>query len=291
MAKKLIKQKRKINAGLKAWNEARSFFSKQNKLAGKKYNGVELNALTKSFLFEHYGASFDSNDLNRFIKVEVPRFFNNPINLTLDKITPTPYYMMDFKIRDLGVGMDVSVLAGDFGDLEFNTTDYNYYNGLSEIVEKIRKHLNPTGATKSPNDSNGMFDGSIKLKHKASKDSKEPNDYFVEWVLFIDNEYVSDIKGTIIPKPSTEEDKIFKIKIKKTKKGSGKIPPKSKTQEPKAEPTLSSKEIIDIEKAKQKTMSKLVAVEKAKQKTMDKVLQLLKAGFTKQEINKLLNIN
>jgi tRNA C32,U32 (ribose-2'-O)-methylase TrmJ len=81
------------------------------------------------------------------------------------------------------------------------------------------------------------------------------------------------------------------IKIKKTKKGSGKIPPKSKTQEPKAEPTLSSKEIIDIEKAKQKTMSKLVAVEKAKQKTMDKVLQLLKAGFTKQEINKLLNIN
>jgi hypothetical protein len=48
------KPKRKINSGLKAWNDARSFFSKQNKAAGKKYNGVELNALTKSFLFEHW---------------------------------------------------------------------------------------------------------------------------------------------------------------------------------------------------------------------------------------------
>jgi hypothetical protein len=64
------KPKRKINSGLKAWNDARSFFSKQNKAAGKKYNGVELNALTKSFLFEHYGGSFDSKDLEQFIKVE-----------------------------------------------------------------------------------------------------------------------------------------------------------------------------------------------------------------------------
>ena len=46
--------------------------------------------------------------------------------------------------------------------------------------------------------------------------------------------------------------------------------------------TYSTKEIIATEKAKQKTMDK--ELEK-----MDKVLQLLKAGYTKQEINKLLH--
>lgn len=281
--KKTTKPKRTINSGLKAWNDARSFFAKQNKLAGKKYNGVELNALTKSFLFEHYGGSFDDKDLNQFIKVEVPRFFNNPLELTIDQLTPTPYYMMDYKIRELGKGMDVTVLADELGAIEFNTSDYNYYDGLSEIVENIRKHLNPTGATKSPTGNNGMFDGSIRPKPNTPKDSKKPNDYYVEWVLFIDNEYVSDIRGAITPKTATPEDYLFKIKVKKPKKGAKIIIPKKKTETPKSEPTFSSKEIIDIETAKQKT-------EKEKQKTMKMVLQLLKAGATEAQINKLLNL-
>lgn len=281
------KPKRKINSGLKAWNDARSFFSKQNKAAGKKYNGVELNALTKSFLFEHYGGSFDSKDLEQFIKVEVPNFFNNPLNLTLDKIAPTPYYMMDFKIRDLGVGQDVTVLADVFGSIEFNTTDYNYYDGLKEIVENIRKYLNPTGQTKSPDgNNNGMFDGSIKQKPNTPKDSKEPNDYYIEWVLFINDEYVSEIRGTIAPKPFTEDDKTFKIKVKKYKKGEKPPAKKIITSKPVTETKtqqFTSKEIIAIEKAKKATIQ-------AEQKKLDSVLELLKEGYTKAEINKILNI-
>jgi hypothetical protein len=275
MAKKQPKTKRTINSGLKAWNEARSFFSKQNKVAGKKYNGVELNALTKSFLFEHYGGSFDSNDLNQFIKVEVPKFFNSPLDLTLSQISPTPYYMMDYKIRDLGVGQDVVILAGDFGNIEFNTSDYNYYDGLSLIVEKIRIYLNPQGQTKSPDSNNGMFDGSIKKKQNTQKDSKEPNDYYVEWVLFIDDEYVSDIRGTIAPKPVKEGDEVFKIKVKKYKKGEKK--PKKVITKAKPE-------------TQQFTSKEIIAIEKAKQKTMAQVLKLIQAGYTKKEINKLLNI-
>jgi len=177
---------------------------------------------------------------------------------------------------DLDIHDFVHTIALDSLDSDTYSSDYNYYDGLSEIVEKIRKYLNPTGATKSPNDSNGMFDGSIKPKPNTNKDSKEPKDYYIEWVLFIDDEYVSDIKGTIIPKPATEEDKIFKIKVKKPKKGAKKIIPKKKIEAPKTEPSFSSKEIIDIEKAKQKTMTL--------------VLKLIKAGYSKKEINKLLNI-
>jgi hypothetical protein len=283
-----MKKIRKINSGLKAWNDARSFFSKQNKLAGKKYNGVELNALTKSFLFEHYGKSFDSDDLNNFIKVEVPTFFNSPLEVSLSQLTPTIYYMMDFKIRELGVGMDISIKAGDFGDLEFNTSDYDYNNGLQQIVENVRKKLNPTGKTLSPTDNNGLFDGVIKKKPKAKKDSKDPKYYFIEWILFIDDEYVSEIRGTIAPKKETDKSKIFKIRVKKPKKGvkKGVEAEPSKPAEPKEAATkkeFTAKELIAIEKAKKATIQ-------AEQKKLDSVLQLLKAGYTKAEINKLLGI-
>lgn len=284
-----MKNKRKINSGLKAWNDARSFFSKQNKLAGKKYNGVELNSLTKSFLFEHYGKSFDSADLETFIKVEVPNFFNSPLEVSLSQLTPTIYYMMDFKIRELGVGMDISIKAGDYGDLSFNTSNYDYYSGLQQIVENLRKKLNPTGKTLSPTDNNGLFDGVIKKKPKTKKDSKDPKDYFIEWILYIDDEYVSEIKGTIVPKAETDKSKIFKIRVKKPKKGAKKEvePTKpSKPAEPKeAAPKIefTAKEIIAIEKAKKATIQ-------AEQKKLDSILQLLKAGYTKAEINKLLGI-
>jgi hypothetical protein len=284
-----MKLKRKINSGLKAWNDARSFFSKQNKLAGKKYNGVELNSLTKSFLFEHYGKSFDSDDLKNFIKVEVPNFFNNPLEVSLSQLTPTIYYMMDFKIQELGVGMDISIKAGDFGDLEFNTSNYDYSNGLQQIVENVRIKLNPTGKTKSPNNNNGLFDGVIKKKPKTKKDSKNPKDYFIEWILFIDDEYVSEIRGTIPPKKEADKNKIFKIRVKKPKKGDKKgvetkTPTKIAAPEeiaPKKE--FTAKEIIDIEKAKKATIQ-------AEQKKLDSILKLINAGYTKAEINKLLGI-
>lgn len=284
------KPKRTINSGLKAWNDARSYFSKQNKLAGNKYNGVELNTLTKSFLFEHYGKSFDSNDLKTFVKQEVPTFFNSPLEISLSQLTPTIYYMMDFKIRELGTGMDVVVQGGDFGTLEFNTSDYDYNNGLQQMVEALRKKLNPNGKTLSPTDNNGIFDGVIKKKPKTPKDSKEPKDYFIEWILYIDDEYVSEIRGTIPPKKEAESNKIFKIRVKKGKKApkeevKGKKAPKKVAEKPSAPKTkeFTAKEIVSIEKAKKATIE-------AEQKKLDTILQLVKAGYTKAEINKLLNI-
>ena len=193
--------------------------------------------------------------------------------------------MMDFKIRELGVGMDISIKAGDFGDLEFNTSNYDYYSGLQQIVENVRLKLNPTGKTQSPTDNNGLFDGVIKKKPKTKKDSKDPKDYFIEWILFIDDEYVSEIRGTIAPKKDADKNKIFKIRVKKPKKGVKTVKPLKPTETKEVSPKkeFTAKELIAIEKAKKATIE-------AEQKKLDSVLQLLKAGYTKAEINKLLGI-
>ena len=56
MAKKVTntnKPKRTINAGLKAWNEARSLFARENRRLRKKYSGKEINAFTKAFRAEN----------------------------------------------------------------------------------------------------------------------------------------------------------------------------------------------------------------------------------------------
>jgi uncharacterized 2Fe-2S/4Fe-4S cluster protein (DUF4445 family) len=79
------------------------------------------------------------------------------------------------------------------------------------------------------------------------------------------------------------------IRVKKPKKGAKKEvepikpskPAKPKEAAPKIE--FTAKEIIAIEKAKKATIQ-------AEQKKLDSILQLLKAGYTKGEINKLLGI-
>lgn len=244
MAKRKKIVKRKINAGLKAWNDARSYISKQNKLLGNKFNGVELNELTRGALLEQYGQTFDINQVEVYLKQEVKEFYYNILDVSLSDLSATPFYMMDNKIQsDMPKGIYVEVNGGVFGTCSFNTFDYEYESsGLRDIVEEMREQLYGKNETPSPKDNNEQFDGFLRIKSGAKKDSKNKEDYFIEWVLFIDDDYVSVPKGIVAPAEKETRKILPKDVFKKNK---GKLTAKKK------------KEIEESVKSKKKTSSKV----------------------------------
>lgn len=251
-----MKKKRQINSGLKAWNEARSFFSKENKKAGKKFNGVELNALTKSFLLENYGKSFDKEDLDNFIKIDIPNFYDNIFDVTIDDLSPVVYFMIDNKISSMPKNVTILVDAGEFGLSEFNSSDYNYYeSGVKDIVESIRDEVG--------NDSeNIQFSGSIEKFKGKPKNSKKEEDYYIKWTL---EGYGSEPKYAIVPK--IEETRILppsELAKARKKKVSKKVKEKVKER----------KETREVLKENKELKAKLKEKEKEIQQTSKQVSQM-----------------
>lgn len=86
----------------------------------------------------------------------------------------------------------VKVSAGDFGETNiFNTRNYNYYNkGVREIVENIREYA--SGQSIYP-----YFKGYLKVRPKK-KDDKKADSYYIDYILFINDEPVTEIGARII---------------------------------------------------------------------------------------------
>jgi hypothetical protein len=98
------------------------------------------------------------------------------------------------------------VNAGQFGVTKiFNTSNYSYYtNGVQTIIEKIRVVVN--------NDSGrAYFSGIVKLKPRR-KDNGDAQNYFVDYVLYLnDNPEASD-EGTDFRLPNREQKKVERVK-------------------------------------------------------------------------------
>lgn len=236
------RQPRKLNKGLAAWNTARSYISKENRKNGRKFNRVELDALTKGFLLEQYGRNdFDYTDLDSFLRKDVPSFYDNLLLLDQSALYPTQFYLMDQKLQmDMPRSMDIVINAGPLGVLSFNMASYDYHgSGLAEIVESVRDILFPTGKTVSLDDMNGFFDGFLRPKvagqTKKKKKGEELGDkvspdiladpsklseYYVEWVLFLYDEYVEEGKPFVdtaefpIPEVGFRPSDLFKRRHK-----------------------------------------------------------------------------
>lgn len=212
--------KRKISEGLSRWNRVRSFIAKENKKQGKKFNGIEINELARSFLDEYRFASFDNASIRTFLEDEVKEFYYSPLDIPFSDLTPVPFFSIDQRIKNvMPKGVNVVVNAGFLGVTSFNTSDYNYYtkDGVRSIVETIKRELYGDSPVPTPTDDNEQFDGFIRRIKGAPVDSKNPNDYFVEWVLFLDGKYMSEVKDTIHPKP-TETRKIIPKEVEKAAK-------------------------------------------------------------------------
>lgn len=272
---------------MKAWNDARSFFSRENKKSGGNNDYLGINELTRNFIYENYGKSWDEKDLESFLKTDVPDFYSNVLKIGIGELDYIMYYMIDDKITNgTEKGIKVVINGGDdYGYAEFNTSNYDYKDsGTKDIVENIRKEFGDLPSSEHP-----KFDGFIKLKKGASKESKESDDYYVEWVLVVDGAHVVEIKGSVAPIPITDEHRFFERKkyqkrkpVKKTNK---------KTTEKITEPIkLTAKELIDIEKEKQKKVKEDIKLVKESSKLAKEILKLINAGYTKKEINKILKI-
>ena len=136
----------------------------------------------------------------------------NPLLLSEAYLAFVEYYEIDNHIRTvLPDCLDVKVNAGYLGKTKiFNTRNYSYNgDGVRKIIENIRKELeeNKSGIA--------FFNGVVKLKPKKPNDGT-PENYYVEYILYINNTPEADDTGVIYDVPKNEKRKTEK-KVEKVR--------------------------------------------------------------------------
>lgn len=151
-------------------------------------------------------------DIDKAIKQQVkglpPKEICNPLFLSEAYLAFVEYFEIDNHIRTvLPDCLDVRVNAGYLGKTRiFNTTNYSYNgDGVRKIIENIRKELeeNKSGMA--------YFSGVIKVKPKKKNDNN-PENYFVEYVLYINDEATADDTPTDYEISKKEEPKVELVK-------------------------------------------------------------------------------
>lgn len=276
------KKKRQLPEGLRKWNQIRSYLSKENKKLGRKYDGLGLNELAKSIFREYYYESISDSDIAKYISLEVPTFYSSALNLDSNLLGPHIYFHMDQAIRALPTGLLAKVNAGSYGEVKIKTSEYEYSaSGLKEIIEAIRED--------AKNESEGfMFHGNIVVNDdKDRKKNKEP-EHLVLFTLSIGGDYVSDVTNLpLVDVHPTEPENDLEKKLKKIDEDYKKGREQAKRLKEKEAKAL--KEEAKVKETKEERILKLknenlrLQNEKAKN-----ILALIKAGYTKEEVDKLL---
>lgn len=149
-----------------------------------------------------------NKDIRGIVKGLAPKEICNPLYLSEAYLAFIEYYEIDNHIRTvLPDCLDVRVNAGYLGKTKiFNTNNYSYYStGVKRIIENIRKELadNKSGIAE--------FSGVVKVKPKRPNDGK-PENYFVEFVLSINNTPEADNTPADFDLPKKEEKKVEKVR-------------------------------------------------------------------------------
>lgn len=132
----------------------------------------------------------------------------NPLYLSEAYLSFVEYYEIDNHIRTvLPDCLNVRVNAGGFGKTKiFNTNNYSYYgNGVRKIIENIRKELedNKSGIA--------YFSGVVKLMRGKPNDGN-PANYYVEYVLYINDTPEADDNPVDFDLPRKEVKKVEEVK-------------------------------------------------------------------------------
>jgi len=268
-------KKRKMPEGLRRWNQVRSYLSGQNKKAGKKFNGVELNALVKSFLGEYKFQDFTQRDIETYVSTEVPDFYSNALDVPQSKLGPFKYFQINEAIGDLPTGLLVVIDANGFGQLDIKTGGYDYHNSrLRDVVENIR--LEAENGSKGYN-----FHGFVVKNDRPNREKKHEPEYLVLFILYVNGVPVVDTAG-ISPIPVEEHedyesestDDLEAIKSRATEKHEKNVEKRKKKAAAKTESKSEKERMMELE------------IEKLKQQNLkaDKILKLIEAGYTKAEI-------
>jgi len=148
-------------------------------------------------------------DLGKIVKALPPREICNPLYLSEAYLSFVEYYEIDNHIKTvLPDCLDIKIDANGYGKTKiFNTRNYSYYgDGVKKIIEKIRED-----AKNRPSGENPYFSGIVKLKPRK-KNNGEPDNYYVEYILYIQNEPVSDDEQIDYELPKKEKKKVEEIK-------------------------------------------------------------------------------
>jgi hypothetical protein len=215
-----------------------------------------------------------AKELKDTLKDKLGERFNtdecNPLFIPTDDLLLIPFYEIDFYIQKLPPCIDVVVNAGEYGGTGmFNTDNYNYYsNGVRDIVERIREEFG------NESEDAPIFNGVVKLKENQKNKGKSEN-YFVEYILYIDDEPISDDTGVEFKLSKRQEKKkdevqdILKAKIKKLK--------------PEGEVLRKRK----VKKEKEKAKKEVEIKPKTATESLSKGLQAIRGEEPKKQTNRL----
>lgn len=274
--RKPVKKKRQLPEGLRRWNQVRSHLSGEYKKTGKTINGVSLNVLTKTFLLEYYDQEFTQGDIDQYLRLEVPLFYANALNVSNDSLLPFKYFDLDRTIRGLPTGIMTTVNAGGFGACKIYTATYDYHaSGARDIVEEIRKV--------AENESAGFnFHGLIVQNNDPDREKNGDPEYIVSYTLYVRGTPIVSLGSNSVIPPSTPEDDDASMEARLKKMDEKVDLNEAKKKERR------KKEAAKVEESKEERLLKLqnenlrLQNEKAKN-----ILELIRAGYTKAEIKKM----
>lgn len=202
--------------GLRLYNYLLKRLAEENqKLSKKQQMGIETRRrIVSKQLYPKFkkepkltiGAI--SSDLRTIVRALPPKEICNPLYLSEAYLAFVEYYEIDNHIKQvLPDCLDVRVNAGYLGKTKiFNTRNYSYNgDGVRKIIENIRIELeeNKSGMA--------YFSGVVKLKNKKKNDGT-PTNYYVEYVLYINDQPQTDDTPTIYDLPAKEVKKVENVK-------------------------------------------------------------------------------
>ena len=201
--------------GLKLYNALLRELGEANKKATKsqKLSAPQRRKIVSQDLYPKFKQSAKVSirevrkDIRGIIKALPPVEICNPLYLSEAYLAFVEYYEIDNHIkRVLPECLDVRINAGNFGMTKiFNTSNYSYYtNGVQKIIESIRQEV-------ENNSGRAYFSGIVKLKPRK-KDNGQGENYFVDYVLYLNDEPEADDEGTDFRLPNREQNKVERVK-------------------------------------------------------------------------------
>jgi len=216
----MAKSKKRVSVsnlkGIKLYNYLLKRVGEENKKQPKKQQlGIESKRkLVSSQLYPKYkkegkvSIGAITTDIKRFVRALPPQEICNPLYLSEAYLAFVEYYEIDNHIKTvLPDCLDVKVNAGYLGKTKiFNTRNYSYNgDGVRKIIEVIRQELaeNKSGMA--------YFSGVVKLKPRRKNDGT-PDNYYVEYVLYINDVAEADDEPVDYDLPNKEAVKVEKVK-------------------------------------------------------------------------------
>lgn len=214
----MAKSPNKKLKGISLYNKISSEFTKINdtlpeelKLSLKdrrKFIKEKIYPLYKGSPASRVRISSIKSNIQQIIQTVVPKE-GCDVNLISPAILDVSWMELDNFIKDvLPSCVFIKISAGVYGSTKiFNTRNYNYTkNNVKNIVDNVRELV------ENNSDIDASFVGVKKLKNRKLLNDGTPENYYIDFILTIDSDPVSDITPVIFNVPKSQKKKVATVK-------------------------------------------------------------------------------